>query len=293
MHTSEFLKKELAFMQALYFIVFLSGMIVVTLFSSTSLMAQGNLMIIPRRVVFEGSKRSQTLNLANTGMDTARYNISIVHYRMKENGAFEEITQPDSGENFADKYIRFFPRSVFLAPNESQVVKLQVTGTDQISPGEYRSHIYFRAVPFEKPLGEKEVLKDTTSISVKLVPIFGITIPVIIRVGESTARVSISDVSFEMVNDTMPIVKMAFNRTGNMSVYGDIVIDYISPQGKVLRVSYIQGMAVYTPNPVRRLKVDIDRTLDIDYSKGKLHVVYTSQSDTKPETLAEAELLLH
>jgi hypothetical protein len=78
-----------------------------------------------------------------------------------------------------------------------------------------------------------------------------------------------------------------------MSVYGDIAIDYISPQGKVTRVSFIQGLAVYTPNPVRRLKIDFDKTLGIDYSRGKLHIAYFSQSDTKPEKLAEAELLLH
>jgi P pilus assembly chaperone PapD len=293
MHTSEFLKNPPAFKQDKYFIILFSGLIAVTLFSSTILMAQGNLMVFPRRVVFEGSKRSQTLNLANTGTDTARYNISIVQYRMKEDGAFEEITQPDSGENFADKFIRFFPRSVVLAPNDAQAVKIQITKTNQMSHGEYRSHIYFRAVPAEKPLGEKEVLKDSTSISIKLVPVFGITVPVIIRVGESTARVSISDVALEMVNDTMPILKMAFNRTGNMSVYGDIAIDYISPQNKVLRVSFIQGLAVYTPNPVRRFKVDIDRSLGINFRRGKFHIVYTSQSDTKPEKLAEAELLLH
>jgi hypothetical protein len=78
-----------------------------------------------------------------------------------------------------------------------------------------------------------------------------------------------------------------------MSVYGDIAVDYISPRGNVIRVSFIQGMAVYTPTPVRRLKVDFDKTLDIDYRKGKLHIVYTAHSDTKPEKLAEAELLLH
>jgi hypothetical protein len=256
-------------------------------------MAQGNLMIFPRRVVFEGSKRSQTLNLANTGSDTARYNISFVQYRMLENGSFEEIAQPDSEENFADKYIRFFPRSVVLAPNDAQTVKIQLVKTNQMSAGEYRSHLYFRAVPAERPLGEKEVPKDSTSISIKLVPVFGITVPVIIRIGESTAKVSISDVSFKMVNDSIPILNMAFNRTGNMSVYGDIAIDYISPKGKVIRASFIQGMAVYTPNSIRQLKVDFDRTLDIDYSKGKFHIVYMSQSDTKPEKLAEAELLLH
>jgi hypothetical protein len=277
----------------MHFIILLSGLLVLELFSSATLMAQGNLMIFPRRVVFEGSKRSQTLNLANTGTDTARYNISIVHFRMKENGAFEEITQPDSGEYFADKYIRFFPRSVILAPNDAQAVKIQLVKASEMSPGEYRSHIYFRAVPAEKPLGEKEVLKDTTSISIKLVPIFGITVPVIIRVGESTAKVSISDVSFEMVNDTLPTLTMAFNRTGNMSVYGDIGIDYITLKGKVMQVSFIQGMAVYTPTPVRRLKIDLDKTLDIDYRKGKLHIVFTAHSDTKPEKLAEADLLLH
>jgi P pilus assembly chaperone PapD len=293
MHTSEFLKNQPAYKQNKYCLILLSGLIAVTLFSSTTLMAQGNLMVFPRRVVFEGTKRSQILNLANTGMDTARYNISIVQYRMKVDGGFEEIAQPDSGENFADKYIRFFPRSVVLAPNDAQVVKIQLTKTNQMSPGEYRSHIYFRAVPAEKPLGEKEALKDSTSISIKLVPVFGITVPVIIRVGESTARVRISNVSLEMVNDTMPVLTMAFNRTGNMSVYGDIAIDYISPKDKVIRVNFIQGLAVYTPIPVRRLKIDIDKTLGIDFSRGKFHIVYTSQSDTKPEKLAEAELLLH
>lgn len=293
MHTSEFLQSQLAFIQTRCFIIFLLGLIVLALFSSTNLIAQGNLMIFPKRVVFEGSKRSQDLNLANTGMDTARYTISIVQIRMKEDGGFENITQPDSGQNFADKYLRFFPRNVILAPNESQVVKIQLTKTNLLTPGEYRSHVYFRAVPTEKPLGEKEVVKDTTSISVKLIPIFGITIPVIIRVGESTAKVSLSDVSFEMESGTMPILKIAFNRMGNMSVYGDIVIDHISPQGIVTRVGFIQGIAVYTPNPVRRFQVILDKTLGIDYSKGKLHIVYTLQSDTKPEKLAEAELPLH
>jgi len=293
MHTPEFLKNRLVFKQDMYFVILFSGLIVLMLFSSADLMAQGNLMIFPRRLVFEGQKRSQTLNLANTGTDTSRYNISIVQYRMKENGEFEEITQPGPEENFADKYIRFFPRSVVLAPDEAQVVKIQLTKTNQMSPGEYRSHIYFRAVPAERPLGEKEVLKDTTSISIKLIPVFGITVPVIIRVCESTTRVSISDVSFEIVNGTMPIIKMAFNRTGNMSVYGDIAIDHISPQGKVTRVSFIQGMAVYTPNPIRRLKVDLDKSPDINYSSGKLHIIYSSQSDTKPEKLAEADLFLH
>jgi len=77
-------------------------------------LAQGNLLITPRRVVFEGNKRTQELNLANTGQDSAKYNVSMIQYRMKEDGSFEEITIPDPGQNFADKYVRFFPRTVSL-----------------------------------------------------------------------------------------------------------------------------------------------------------------------------------
>ena len=46
-------------------------------------------------------------------------------------------------------------------------------------------------------LGEEDKVKDTTTISVRLTPIFGITIPVIIRVGESTAKVTLSDLAFK------------------------------------------------------------------------------------------------
>ena len=68
--------------------------------------------------------------------------------------------QPDSGQQFADKYLRFFPRRVTLAPNESQMVKLQMVKTNELQPGEYRSHLYFRAVPKEQPLGESDPKKD-------------------------------------------------------------------------------------------------------------------------------------
>jgi len=274
------------------FFLLLSGVFILTLVASTSVMAQGNLLITPRRVVFEGQKRSQDLNLANTGTDTAKYNVSIVQYRMKEDGSFEEITVPDAGQNFADKYLRFFPRTVTLAPNEAQVVKMQLIKTNELKPGEYRSHIYFRAVPKVTALGTKEVLKDSTAIGVKLIPIFGITIPVIINVGASTASVSLSDMKLESLNDSTNRLAFAFNRTGNMSVYGDIRVDYVSPQSVTTKVGTVNGIAVYTPNAVRRFQMDLDKKAQVDYHKGSLKITYTSQSDVKPQKLAETVLML-
>lgn len=255
--------------------------------------AQGDLLITPKRVVFDGSKRVMELNLANIGKDTARYSISLVQYRMTEDGNFEEITVPDPGQNFADKYIRFFPRTVTLGPNEVQVVKMQLTNTSNLAPGEYRSHIYFRATPKETALGEEEQNNDTTSVHIKLVPIFGITIPVIIRIGESNTKVNISDLELENINDTTSRLKIVFHRSGNMSVYGDLKVVHVAPDGKETVVGIANGISVYTPNQIRRFNMDIINNNKVDLHSGKLRVTYSAQSDAKPEKFAEAILELH
>lgn len=273
-----------------HFLLF--GLIISPGISSSGLMAQGNLLITPRRVVFEGSKKNEELNLANTGSDTATFNVSIVQYRMREDGTFEDIKVPDPGQNFADKNIRFFPRTVTLAPNESQVVKMQLFRTSELAPGEYRSHIYFRAVPKATALGADEAAQDTTTLSVKLIPIFGIVIPVIIRVGENNTKVTLSDLKFEMVKDTIPRLNLSFNRIGNMSVYGDIDVFYIPTTGRGTQVGTLRGVAVYTPNPMRRIRMDLNKGEGIDYHQGKLQVTYSAQAEDKKSRYAEAELEL-
>jgi P pilus assembly chaperone PapD len=287
-----FMKERIQVFKTNQFVLLISGLILLSITTSTRAMAQGNLLITPRRVVFEGQKRTQDLNLANTGIDTAKYNVSIIQYRMREDGSFEEITTPEAGQNFADKFLRFFPRSVTLAPNEAQVVKMQVTKADQLTPGEYRSHVYFRAVPKQTALGTQEVKKDSTSIGVRLIPIFGITIPVIIRVGQSTTKVNLSDLKLDIVNDSTSRLLFAFNRSGNMSVYGDILVEHISPQAVVTQVGVVRGIAVYTPNAMRRFQMELDKKAKVDYRSGNLKITYTSQSDTKPETLSVAVLPL-
>ena len=272
-------------------IPFFSWIMMAVLFLPSDLHAQGNLLITPRRVVFDGSDRSFDLNLANTGKDTSTYAISIVQIRMNEDGSFENISEPDPDQRFADRYIRYFPRSVTLGPSETQVIKLQLIRSNELQEGEYRSHMYFRSVSRKKPLGTEEEIRDTTTISVRLTPVFGITIPVIIRKGTSTASVKLSDLNLEINENSEPVISFVFNRTGNMSVYGNILVEHISPQGSVTRAGVLNGVAVYTPNNVRKLRFNLINT-GIDYTKGKLRVTYSSSSDVKPVRYDQAELVL-
>lgn len=266
---------------------------ILSLLNLTCIYAQGNLLITPRRVVFDGTRRVMELNLANSGIDTARYNISLIHYRMNDDGSFTEITEPDPGQFFADKNIRFFPRAVTLGPNEAQSVRMQVTNQDKLSPGEYRSHIYFRSVPNLVALGDEKANVDTTSVTVQLTPIFGITIPVIIRIGDSNTKVDISDINLTMPDDTTNILAFTINRAGNMSVYGDIKISHILPSGKETIVGILNGLAVYTPNKFRKVRFELNKDTSVDYKSGKLKITYSAQSETKPEIFTQAELILN
>jgi hypothetical protein len=254
--------------------------------------AQGDLMIYPKRILFEGNnKRSHEINLANSGKDSARYILSVVQIRMKDDGSFEQITAPDPGQNFADKYFRIFPRNVLLGPNEAQTVKVQLINTADIQPGEYRSHLYIRAEEEKAPLGEKDNQADPTAINIKLVAIFGISIPVIIRSGENTTEVKLSGASFHHPKDSTPFVHFTFNRSGNMSAYGDIEVDYISPEGKTIKVGSAKGIAVYTPSVVRHFNLGLQVPPNVDLRKGSLKVSYSYEVNKKERETEQVILL--
>ena len=252
---------------------------------------QGNLLLTPRRIVFEDGKRHSEMNVANTGTDTARYVISLVEMRMKEDGSFEAITEPDPGQNFASSHLRFFPRSVLLGPKEAQLIKVQVRDMGKLAEGEYRSHIYLRAVPELKPLGSAPPPEDSTTISVKLTAVFGFTIPVIIRVGAYDTKMEIKDVSFNILNDTMPTLSMSLHRTGKMSVYGDLSVDHVAIDGTTKNIYLAKGLAVYTPNTKRQVKLNLGEITEADYHSGTLKILYTEHADAKKK-LAEAEIKL-
>jgi hypothetical protein len=252
---------------------------------ATDVQGQGGLLVSPRRVIFEGLRRTQELNLANAGSDTAEYEVSLVEMRMKEDGSFEEITKSDSDEHFASSYIKIFPRFVSLGPSESQTIKVQLINTKPLPPGEYRSYIYFKSEPKGKIT--PPLKKMVTNLSVKMLPIVGIAIPVIVRVGENNTKLGISDLVFQNIKGELPRLSGKFNRTGTMSIYGDVTVAYIPDEGKKVIVGIIKGMAIYTPNKARSFKIDLK---DIDYQKGKLHIEYAKREEEKVTKILEADL---
>lgn len=266
--------------------------IIFLLFYTCQAMAQGNFLVTPKRIVFDGSKRSETINIANTGKDSATFAISFVQIRMSDDGKFDVVDQPDSSQQVADKNLRFFPKSVTLGPNEAQTIKIQVIRSGKLSPGEYRSHLYFRSVSNQRPLEKMALSTADTNLSIRLVPIFGITTPIIIRVGENNTAVGFSDVVIEAEENKSFFINGTFKRKGNMSVYGDLSVDYISTKGKITQVALVKGIAVYSTNSIRHFHIPLDKIAGVNYHSGKLRLVYSDQSAT-PIKLAEQVIVLN
>lgn len=254
--------------------------------------AQGNLLITPMRVVFEGNKQQAELNLMNTGTDTATYSISFRHYNMTEHGRLELIEKPDTSQMLADPYLRIYPRQVTLAPGEPQVIMLQYRRKEDMEAGEYRTHLWFRSEKDYQALEKVKLDSDSNQMSVTVIPIFGITIPVIIRTGNVKVETVISDLKLEAKNDSSQILEFILNRTGNISTHGDIKIEYIPIQGEPYQVGSLVGVSVYTNLNKRNVVVKLKNAGGGKLDSGKLKVQYVSNGESKRVVFAEAELNL-
>jgi hypothetical protein len=255
--------------------------------------AQGELMVYPKRIAFDGVKnRVQVVNLGNTSKDTVTYRISYKEIKMDENGKFSTIEEPEANQFFASPYLRYYPRVITLAPSEWQTVKIQLIKTNELKEGEYRSHLYFQPIARLKILqnqtSTKELLsaKKAEKSSVSINALIGISIANIITIGPASTAVTLSNLALLPSN----VLSLDINRAGNHSVYGELNVNHISLDGIRTNVAEIRGYAVYTPGNLRKTKIKLKTDAPVDYTKGKLQVTYTTPN--RVATYAEAFLNL-
>ena len=186
---------------------------------NTEISAQGNLLIFPKRVVFKDKQVKSTITLLNLGEETTTFTVSFKQISMSEDGSLTTITVPDKGQFFADPYLRIYPRQVTLMSKESQTVIVQRRRKRNVPAGEYRSHLYFRSEKKDTALSPQK--RDSINeVSFELTPVFGISLPVIFRLGKVNTTATISDLKLNMLVKNTAL-SFTINRSGNSSLYGD------------------------------------------------------------------------
>ena len=248
--------------------------------------AAGDLLVAPTRVVLDGSRGTEVV-LNNIGAEPATYRISLEIKRMTAVGGLEEIAEENAtpAERTALGMIAFSPRRVTLPPNQPQVIRVGVRIPENTPPGEYRAHMLFRAVPDAAAAIAADAAKPAaTGVSIALIPIYGITIPVIVRVGDLGAEAVIGDAWVAETPDG-PAFNFGLTRTGNRSVYGDIEVTRPGASEPLLRA---RGIAVYPEVGARDVSLRVPPELAAKL-KGPVRIRYTEDREVGGGTIDEAE----
>ena len=257
-----------------------------SLWSAAPVQASGDLLVAPTRVVFD-SRRGTEVILNNVGTEEATYRISLELRRMESNGKLVDIEpeQASETENAALGIIRYAPRRVTLPPNQPQAIRLGLGDMTNLADGEYRAHLLFRAIPKAAPATADA--EQATGLKIQLIPIYGVTIPVIIRKGQLKATAAIANP--HLVEDPNgPVLAFDLSRDGNKSVYGEI---RVTRQGETEPAVVAKGIAVYPELKTRQVFLPLapEQVLAI---KGPVKIAYYETLDSGGGLIAETQTVI-
>ena len=203
--------------------------------------AQGDLLVAPTRVILDGRRGTEVI-LSNIGSEEATYRIELVLRRMAPDGSLIDVESEEANEKetAALSMIRYAPRRITLPPGQPQAVRISARAGEELPEGEDRAHMSFRAIPQASKVTEPTA-EPAQGISFKLIPVYGITIPIIVRHGRLEAQVAINQPKVAQ-GARGPELQFQLSRQGESSVYGEL---RVTKRGSSEPIYSIRGLAMY------------------------------------------------
>ena len=245
--------------------------------------AQGDLLVAPTRVFINGGGGAEVV-LSNIGDKPATYRISLELRRMDETGDFDEVPEAsaNASERAALDMVRYAPRRVTLLPGQRQAVRISVSPPGGLPDGEYRVHMNFRAVPSADPVEAATAdPAQATGVSIKLVPVYGITIPVFVRKGRLEGQATLGAAQL-VRSETGAFIDLDMGRSGTRSVYGEITGK--DARGQV--VFSIRGVAIYSEVNRRKARIPLN-AVQLALLKGPIRIEYRELPENGGALLAQ------
>ena len=253
--------------------------------SSTAQAGVGDLLVAPTRIILDGGKGAEIV-LNNIGDEPATYRVSTEFRRMNPDGSLADVTTPTERDKAAEDMIIFAPRRVTLAPNEPQSIRIVARPPQGLPDGEYRVHLLFRAIPPATPVA-KPGDAAPKGLSFKLIPVYGVTIPIIVRLGNLDVQAGITNVHLDK-KDGKPVVALDLTRTGARSTFGEVRV--LKP-GVKDPIADQNAVAVYTEINDRKVEVPVDESYKGALT-GPVTVEYIEKYDDGPKTIAQTDAVL-
>lgn len=190
--------------------------------------------------------------------------------RMNEAGKLEPVTTLEPGMRSASEFVTVYPDRLDLAPGASQTVRLMLLNSNNLTNGEYRSHLFLKQDHSQLPAG-LAVMAFAKGTS--------ITVPVIVRHGDYDAQLSLGNITYRG-GVAGPTLLVNINRSGSMSAYGNLIVSYPDAQGFPVEVGALKGVALYTPNTSRQFRVPLKRIPGVTFISSKFSVAFIKADGT-------------
>jgi hypothetical protein len=226
-----------------------------------------DLIVTPTRVDFNEKTKTATISLVSQSKDPATYKIGWISFTMQNDGSYQETKEPRNDAKSVESLIRFSPRQVTLNPGETQVIRISASQLQNLSPGEYRSHLVFRADP--TAFAKSEAGSDGIAINLSVAK--GIAIPIVFRKGNLQTKITLTDPKIIKRPDTT-LVSVQINREGNASPFGDLEVRAII-NDKEETIGILRGVAVFLEIPYRKVEIPISNLEKLKTAKS-VRVIY-------------------
>ena len=249
--------------------------------------AVGDLLVAPTRVVLNGSGGTEVV-LNNIGSQPATYRITLELRRMNANGELEDVGDVEA--NFAEKaaleMIRYAPRRITLPPDQPQSIRITARPGADLPDGEYRVHMSFRAVPESAPIATAPQA-PVSGVVIQLTPIYGITIPIIIRKGQLEAQAAIANPRVVATAEGK-VLTLDMSRSGAKSIYGELAA--FAPGAKQ-PVYSARGVAIYPELQARKVELPLSAD-QAEKLRGPLRFEYRETPENGGKLIAAVEASL-
>lgn len=235
--------------------------------------------LTPRRVIFDGAKRTEAIYVFNQGSKAATVDVSLIDNVMMGDGEIVPVSQlSNRGQagaaaaaalHSAHDMILATPSRLLLEPGKGKTIRLRASLPDgAATAAEFRTHLTVTTLPDADTglTAEAAATAQKGELSMRVQSVFGISIPLIVRNGDASATATVGDFALvrgpartaERGAASTPVLQLSLGRSGTSSIYGNIEVR--SGEGKASElVGFIRGISVYAELPSRQVRVNLMR----------------------------------
>jgi P pilus assembly chaperone PapD len=244
-----------------------------------------NLNISPKRVTFDRADHSATISVFNQGNAAGTFDVTLVDRVMLPDGQIMPVTEAETKpelKQYLDKLksaqgmLVVTPRRVSLAPGKGQTIRIRAApstaGPDGVPPppGEYRTHLTVATIPPRDAglTAEQAAAENNQELRFQINSVFGLSIPVILRIGPPDVRGAIEGAKFATINYSSdgvaparptPVVTFSLVRQGPNSLFGNIEVRGSKDKAAADPLGAARGLGVYPEIDRRQVQITLRR----------------------------------